>query len=160
MSREDAQDAGTSPTTDSLSHGRDLAGDDSVEQLLASRYGATQTDRRRQKVWAITGASGVAVVLLAWLGWAGLGQPGSQFATRDLGYELVSAREVSVRFEVTTTPGNSLSCAVQALNAQYGIVGWAIVDIPPAQARTRVFNQPLRTSEQAVTGLLYECWLT
>ncbi|MEX2441286.1 MAG: DUF4307 domain-containing protein [Pontimonas sp.] len=160
MSREDAQHAATSPTPNPRSQGRDLAGGDSIEQLLASRYGSTQTDRRRQKVWAIAGASGVAVVLLAWLGWAGLGQPGSQFDTRDLGFELVSAREVSVRFEVTTTPGSSLSCAVQALNAQYGIVGWTIVDIPPAEARTRVFNQPLRTSEQAVTGLLYECWLT
>jgi hypothetical protein len=134
--------------------------DNSLEELLADRYGTTTKDRQHQKAWAITGASAVAVVLLAWLGWAGLGQPGSQFDTRDLGYELVSDSEVNVRFEVSTAPGTTLSCAVQALNAQYGIVGWAIVDIPPAQVRTRVFNQPLRTSETAVTGLLYECWLT
>jgi hypothetical protein len=52
-----------------------------------------------------------------------------------------------------------VSCAVQALNASYGIVGWTVVDLPPAEVRTRVFNQPLHTSEQAVTGLLYECWV-
>lgn len=159
MSREDTQDSasahGQSPVA-----ARDPVDDNSLEELLADRYGTTTKDRRRQKAWAITGASGVAVVLLAWLGWAGLGQPGSQFDTRDLGYELISDNQVSVRFEVSTTPGTTLSCAVQALNAQYGIVGWAIVDIPPAQVRTRVFNQPLRTSETAVTGLLYECWLT
>lgn len=129
-----------------------------TEAVLAERYGTTRADSTRQRVWGIVGASGVAVVLLAWLGWAGLGQPTSQFETRDLGYELVSDREVTVRFELSAPPGMEISCAIQALNASYGIVGWAVVDIPPADVRTRVFNQPLRTSEQAVTGLLYECW--
>ena len=128
------------------------------QAVLAERYGRTRRDSARQRLWGILGASGVAVVLLAWLGWAGLGQPTAQFETRDLGYELISDREVTVRFELSAPPGMEISCAIQALNASYGIVGWAVVDIPPADVRTRVFNQPLRTSEQAVTGLLYECW--
>jgi len=128
------------------------------QAVLAERYGRTRSDSARQRLWGIIGASGVAVVLLAWLGWAGLGQPTAQFETRDLGYELISDREVTVRFELSAPPGMEISCAIQALNASYGIVGWAVVDIPPADVRTRVFNQPLRTSEQAVTGLLYECW--
>ncbi|MDR9434684.1 DUF4307 domain-containing protein [Pontimonas sp.] len=159
MSRENTQNVDTSsivaPGTES-----DTAEGNATKDLLAERYGHTDTDRRNQRYWAIAGVTGVTVVLLAWLGWAGVGQPGSQFETRDLGYDLISEREVSVRFEVSTTPGTELSCAVQALNAQYGIVGWKVVDIPPAEVRTRVFNQPLRTSEPAVTGLLYECWLT
>jgi len=128
------------------------------QAVLAERYGRTRSDSARQRLWGIIGASGVAVVLLAWLGWAGLGQPTAQFETRDLGYELISDREVTVRFELSAPPGMEISCAIQALNASYGIVGWAVVDIPPADVRTRVFNQPLRTSEPAVTGLLYECW--
>lgn len=159
MSREDTQDSATAHRESPVVAG-DSVSNDLVDDFLADRYGNTSQDRRGQRGWAIAGASGVAVVLLAWLGWAGLGQPGTQFETRDLGYELISDEEVSVRFEVSTTPGNTLSCAVQALNAQYGIVGWKIVDIPAAEVRTRVFNQPLRTSEPAVTGLLYECWLT
>ncbi len=159
MSREDTQDSATAYRETTLGP-EDAQTSASVDELLADRYGNTSQDRRGQRRWAIAGASGVAVVLLAWLGWAGLGQPGTQFETRDLGYQLISDQEVSVRFEVSTTPGNTLSCAVQALNAQYGIVGWKIVDIPAAEVRTRVFNQPLRTSEPAVTGLLYECWLT
>ncbi len=129
-----------------------------TQSMLAARYGRTTRDATTQRRWGIAGASAVALVLLAWLGWAGLGQPTAQFETRDLGYELVSERDISVRFEVSAPPGMQLNCAVQALNASYGIVGWAIVDIPAADVRTRVFDQPLRTSEPAVTGLLYECW--
>jgi hypothetical protein len=52
-----------------------------------------------------------------------------------------------------------VACAVHALNASYGIVGWVVVDVPPSEQWTRVFDTTLRTSEFAVTGLLYECWL-
>lgn len=126
---------------------------------LDARYGRTPHATRRQRRWGVLGGVGIAVVLLAWLTWAGLGQPTAQFETRDLGYELTSERNISVRFEISAPPGMQLRCAVQALNAQYGIVGWTIVDIPPADVRTRVFSQPLATSEPAVTGLLYECWV-
>ena len=126
--------------------------------VLDERYGRRGASQR-QRWWAIAGGTGVGAVLIAWLVWAGLGQPTAQFETRDLGYELINDQNISVRFEVSATPGTEVSCAVQALNASYGIVGWAVVDLPPAEVRTRVFNQPLRTSEPAVTGLLYECWV-
>ena len=135
------------------------AGTEVDSDLLSSRYGQTTTASRQQRIWAVTGVAGVAVVLIAWLWWAGLAQPTAQFETRDLGYELVSDREVIVKFEVSAPPGTQLNCAVQALNASYGIVGWQILDIPASDQRTRVFNQPVRTSEQAVTGLLYQCWV-
>lgn len=135
------------------------ADDAGQADLVASRYGTTPRSRTRQRLLAYTGAAGVTVVLIAWLAWAGLAQPTAQFETRDLGYELVSDREVVVKFELSAPPGTELACAVQALNASYGIVGWQVLEIPASDERTRVFNQPVRTSEQAVTGLLYECWV-
>ena len=135
------------------------AGTECDSGLLGSRYGQTTRVSRQQRIWAVTGVAGVAVVLIAWLWWAGLAQPTAQFETRNLGYELVSDREVIVKFEVSAPPGTRLNCAVQALNASYGIVGWQILDIAASDQRTRVFNQPVRTSEQAVTGLLYQCWV-
>jgi hypothetical protein len=48
---------------------------------------------------------------------------------------------------------------VQALNSTFGIVGWKIIEIPPSTVWTRTFQERLVTSEQAVTGLLYECWV-
>lgn len=135
------------------------AASSSDSDLLNTRYGRTPKSGRRQKIWAVTGVAGVALVVIAWLWWAGLAQPTAQFESRDLGYELVSDREVIVKFEVSVAPGTQINCAVQALNASYGIVGWQVLEIPASDQRTRVFNQPVRTSEQAVTGLLYQCWV-
>lgn len=132
----------------------------SAADRLVARYGRTRTNARINKWIGITGAGGVAAVLVAWLWWAGLAQPTAQFEARDLGWERVDDRAVSVRFELSVTPGTPMSCAVQALNAQYGIIGWTVVDIPPSEQRTRVFDQVVRTSETAVTGLLYRCWVS
>lgn len=125
----------------------------------ADRYGTTEKSRRTNRLFGVIGGVGVAVVLVVWVWWAGLAQPGAKFETRDLGWSLVDERTISVRFEVSVSPGTDMSCALQALNGQYGIVGWVVVDIPPSDTRTRVFNQAIRTSETPVTGLLYRCWV-
>jgi hypothetical protein len=126
---------------------------------IAARYGRTPDALKKQKVIGIIGAIGVAVVLVAWIVWAGPIRTSSQFQARDLGFSIVDERNIVVQFEITVTPNTGMECAVQALNAQYGIVGWRVVDIPPSSQRTRVFEQPLRTSDMPVTGLLYRCWV-
>jgi hypothetical protein len=126
---------------------------------IATRYGKTPQAQKRQKAIAIAGAIGVTIVLIAWIIWAGPLRTSSQFQARDLGFSIVDDRNITVQFEITVTPTTRLECAVQALSAQYGIVGWRVVDIPPSSQRTRVFEQPLRTSEKPVTGLLYRCWV-
>jgi hypothetical protein len=126
---------------------------------VAARYGRTPDAQKRQKVIGITGAIGVAVVLVAWIAWAGPLRASSQFQARDLGFSIVDERNIVVQFEITVTPNTQMECAVQALSAEYGIVGWRVVDIPPSSQRTRVFEQPLRTSDMPVTGLLYRCWV-
>ena len=127
--------------------------------LLATRSGQTPQAAKRSKAIGVVTALGFTVVLGAWLWWGGvLEQPG-QIQTRELGYVVTSDREVVVNFEVTTPPGTNVSCAVQALNASYGIVGWKIVTLEPSTVWTRTFQETLVTSEEAVTGLLYECWL-
>jgi hypothetical protein len=128
-------------------------------ERLAARYGRTSEARRRQRAFGIIGAIGVAVVLVAWIVWAGPLRTSSQFQARDLGFSIIDERQIVVQFEITVTPNTQMTCAVQALSAEYGIVGWRVVDIPPSSQRTRVFEQTLRTSEKPVTGLLYRCWV-
>ena len=53
-----------------------------------------------------------------------------------------------------------MSCALQALNAEFAIVGWKIVELPGGTERTRAFVENVRVTEPAVTGLIYRCWLT
>lgn len=128
-------------------------------ERLAKRYGRTSSNRRFQRGIGIVTAAGFAVVLGAWLWWGGVLETPAQLGTRDIGYELVSDQEVIVSFEVTTQPGTEVSCAIQALNGSFGIVGWKVMELEPSTQWTRTFSEPLRTSEPAVTGLLYECWL-
>jgi hypothetical protein len=127
---------------------------------IDARYGRTPDGIRRSRLLAIVVASGVLVVVVAWVVWAGLLGPQAGLGTRDLGYELQDESTIQVRYEVTVDAGRTTSCAVQALNSDFGIVGWKVVEIPASDRATRQFTEILRTSEPAVTGLIYRCWLT
>lgn len=128
---------------------------------VAERYGRTSGDRRRRLVIGIGAAAGVLVVAVAWVIWVGLFGPSASLDARDTGYTNDNPDgSVDVRFEVTVDAGTPVSCALQALNEQFAIVGWKIVDLPPAPERTRAFVENVRVTEPAVTGLIYRCWLT
>ena len=130
-----------------------------TQTRLDERYGRTARSSRNNRTIGIVTAVGFAAVLGVWLWWGGVLETPSQLQYRDVGHTIVDKTEVSVTYEVTTAPGTEVTCAVQALSASYGIVGWQILDIPASERWTRVFDTTLRTSEPAVTGLLYECWL-
>ena len=131
-----------------------------MSTAIEARYGRTPSRRRRGRLLAIVAAAGVAVVVVAWVVWVGLFGPDASLGSRDLGYALVGDDAVEVRYEVTADAGKPVSCALQALNASFAIVGWKVVDLPPSDQGTRQFRETLRTSEPAVTGLIYRCWLT
>jgi len=127
---------------------------------LDARYGRSPQTARRNRVIGLVTAGAFAMVFAAWLLWAGLLQTPAQLEVRDTGFLIRDDSAISVRWEVSTDPGNEVTCAVQALNSSFGIVGWRIVVIPQSDQRTRVLTETLRTSELAVTGLIYRCWLT
>ncbi|MCU1438402.1 MAG: DUF4307-like protein [Naasia sp.] len=126
---------------------------------LDARYGRSTVSRRRQRWIAIAGAVGVALVMIAWVVWVSGDRDQPMLASRDTGYEVISDTDTLVRYEVTVDPGTAVRCAVQAWNSDNDIVGWKIVDVPPAEERIRVFVQPLETVNRAYTGLLSRCWL-
>jgi hypothetical protein len=131
-----------------------------TEVDLDARYGRNPGARRRTRWIAIGAAIAFALVFAAWLWWGGvLGAP-ARLEVRDMGHEIVAADVVSVTWQLTTPPGATSSCAVQALNESFGIVGWKVVELPAADVPTRSFTVELRTAEPAVTGLIYRCWLT
>jgi hypothetical protein len=132
------------------------AGADAIE----ARYGRTPDRRRRTRLLAIVAGIGVVAVVVAWVVWAGLLGPDASLGSRDLGYALIGDDAVEVRYEVTVDAGRTASCALQALNDTFAIVGWKVVDLPASDQGTRQFRETLRTSEPAVTGLIYRCWLT
>jgi len=131
----------------------------STQQRLDERYGRTAgAEKRTRRLTIIVGAV-FAIVFTAWVVWGGLSGTNAELETRDLGFANVSDTSIEVRWEVSVTPGTEVSCAIQALNESFGIVGWRIIDLPASTERTRVFIEALRTAERPVTGLPYECWL-
>jgi hypothetical protein len=132
-----------------------------VDSHVAERYGRTAGDRRRRLTIGIAAAAGVLVVVIAWVVWVGLFSPSASLETRDVGYVTRdSDASVDIRFEVSTEPGTAVSCALQALNENFAIVGWKVVDLPPIAVRSRAYLENVRVTEPAVTGLIYRCWLT
>lgn len=131
-----------------------------VDSHVAQRYGHTSANRRRRLTLGIAAGVAVLLVVVAWVVWVGLFSPTASLETRDTGYVTRSDATVDIRFEVTTAPGTPVSCALQALNEQFAIVGWKIVDLPGVDVHTRSVVENVRVTEPAVTGLIYRCWLT
>jgi hypothetical protein len=130
-----------------------------ADSALDARYGRSRSSHRRGRWFAIAAALVFAAVLAAWVVWAGLAGSAPALEAEDTGYKIVSDREVSVRFQLTTDPGREVDCAVQALDEHYEIVGWKIVSLPASEARTRAFVESVRTVSPANTGLISKCWL-
>lgn len=131
-----------------------------TQQLLDERYGRTPDAERRTRRLMIIAGVVFAAVFTAWVVWGGLSGTNAELEVRDLGYANVTDTSIEVRWEVSVEPGTTVSCAVQALNESFGIVGWRIVELPASPERTRVFVETIRTAEPPVTGLPYRCWLT
>jgi hypothetical protein len=127
---------------------------------LDARYGRGPRRRKRDRLLLWIGAAVFVVVFGAWVIWAGLDGTKPQIGTQDIGYTINDEHSISVRFQVSVPVGTATSCAVQALNESFTVVGWKILDLPPSTDYTRSFTELVRTSELSNTGLIYRCWLT
>jgi hypothetical protein len=126
---------------------------------LDERYGRTRATSRTRRAIAIAVAGAFALVLGAWVVWAALDGESASIEFRDVGHEIIDDRAVSVTWQVTADPGSDVTCVVKAMNEGFSDVGWKVVDLPASDERTRVFTEQVRTTELAVTGLIYRCWL-
>ena len=126
---------------------------------LDARYGRGRGNSRRSRIIAIVAGAVGLVTVVAWVVWGGLLGPDASLEARDLGFEIIDDGHIRVEYEVTSDAGAEVSCAVQALNESFTVVGWKIVELPVSEQRTRSFTEELRTSELAVSGLIYRCWL-
>src|SRR5690606_10338731 len=127
---------------------------------MDARYGRTPKRRRRDRIIMIVAGFLFGIVVTAWVVWAGLDGTRGSLATQDIAYSNVDDANMSVTWQVSVKSGTPVSCALQAQNEAHAIVGWKIVEIAPAEAFTNRYQEDLRTSQRAVTGLIYQCWLT
>ena len=127
---------------------------------LQSRYGHTPGRRRRDRWLLIGGALGVIAVVTAWVFWAGWDNNQADLEATDTAYTIPDAHHVEITFTINTQPGTPVTCAIQALNDDYAIVGWRIVSYPAADARVTTHTETIRTIAQSNTGLIKTCSLT
>lgn len=132
-----------------------------VARSLDARYGRSPTSSKLNRFIGILTAVAITIVFIAWAIWGGLvGSPNAQFTAVDARHTIVGDSAVDVTWEFTAPPGTAARCAVQALNSTFAIVGWKEVDVPASTQISRVFTERVLTTEPAVTGLIYRCWLT
>jgi len=127
---------------------------------LGARYGRSPKAKRNNRLIVVTVAIGFVAVFTAWLVWGGLLEAPAQFEAKDTGFELIDDSTVTVRWQFNVPENTDARCAVQALNSTFAIVGWKVVDVPASNLRNRALSETIRTTEHAVSGLIYRCWLT
>ncbi|MGX5769796.1 DUF4307 domain-containing protein [Microbacterium trichothecenolyticum] len=125
---------------------------------LDERYGRAAHPVRNRVFWAIVAASALAAVAALAL----LTVSGSldDVGVDETGFVLVDDRTVTVSFQVTPPVGAGFACAVQALDEEFGIVGWRVVEYPASTTITRAFVETIPTVATATTGTVHSCWAT
>lgn len=121
---------------------------------LDDRYGRT---RRRRLPWIIGGA--LVLLLVGAFGWMTVAQSMSSVDADDLGYDVVDEHTVDVRFQVTGVQGKDVVCVVEALDEEFGVVGWKVVEIPAGERHAQALSTSVPTVAEATTGLVNTCWV-
>jgi len=124
------------------------------QDILSSRYGEKRSNPKRLRLIALTGV-GLLVALTAYFA---LGN-NQGFTYKDVGFSVVSEFETVVEIEISKPKDKTVVCSVEALNGQFGTVGWKELEFGPADYTTLRHTIRLNTTELAVTGLVDECRL-
>jgi hypothetical protein len=121
--------------------------------VMAARYGAARPGRRGLVVGGV-----VAALLVA----GGLGIQASNLArptviADNLGFTVNDESSTTVRFNLRTDPGATVSCTLVALNESFTQVGFREVELGPFAERTTSHEVEVTTTELATTGSVEGC---
>ncbi|WP_435743567.1 DUF4307 domain-containing protein [Microbacterium sp. PMB16] len=123
-------------------------------QELDDRYGRT---RRRRLPWIVGGAAALLVVGI--FGWMIVDQSMNSVDADDLGFDLVDEHTVDVRFQITGVAGKDVVCIIEALDEEFGVVGWKVMEIPAGESHAQALSASVPTVSEATTGLVNTCWV-
>jgi hypothetical protein len=124
----------------------------SVSDLMAERYGKPAGKKGNRKPIIALAASLIAA-FLGWAIWVSIDNA-NQIKTQDLGYEILSENQASVRFSVQSPSGPAV-CAIQVLNQGFAVVGYKEVPV----ASSGEYETFVNTTQLGVSGLVDKCWL-
>ncbi|MFI7580350.1 DUF4307 domain-containing protein [Kocuria kalidii] len=132
--------------------------------LLRNRYGASRHEHRigpRGWIGIVLAVTLLTAVFAVWVVLARQSAP----TFKDIGFEVVSEARATADFELTKRPEDVVTCAVQALNQEYAVVGWAEVTVGSvpedrlSDAGTSSHRAAVRTTNLATTAVVDSCWV-
>lgn len=131
---------------------------------LEARYGASRRSRTAssngdgvQRWWIIAVVLLIVGVVAFWA--LTFANPDTTIETQTARFSPISATEASIQARVSVQPGTSLACAFEAQNDRKAVVGFKIIELPPAEEQHQVVNLTLRTTQQADIVSVRECWI-
>lgn len=107
--------------------------------------------------WIIGGT--IALLVIGAFSWMTLAQSMTSVDADDLGFTVVDEFSVNVSFQVSGVQGKDVVCAVEALDEDFGVVGWKIVEIPAGKSHSQAVSITIATVAEATTGLVNTCWV-
>ena len=128
-----------------------------IQACLDERYGRGRAGRRRLFAWIAFGA--IAAALVGGLAWSTVSTAASDVDADDLAFTLVDEHTAKVSFQITGHADREVACAIEALDEDFGIVGWKVVVYPPSGEQIRAYDVSVPTVGAATTGLVNSCWL-
>jgi hypothetical protein len=129
---------------------------------LAERYGRGPSQIARERLGVTILATVLGLSLFTWLIWVTL-SGADQLSPKTTAYELLGTGEVTVTFSLAKPANATVICALKALKQDYGTVGYKQVTLAGDKSMNDdpveiIKKVTLRTTEQAVTGLVDKCW--
>jgi hypothetical protein len=125
--------------------------------LLDERYGRRPPRRGVFRAWRVVALAVFVVLAVAWLAWAGLRTTRTALTWQDLGTQVAGPDVARVSFQVSGAPGRTAVCAVQAVDAHGGVVGWRDVRVPVEPSGRATATAAVRTSRPAAGGGVSAC---
>lgn len=112
---------------------------------------------RRRRVVALWGLGAIGLGATVWMG---LGMAATPVTWQDVGFRIDGDAQVEVTYDVVRLdPSAPVECRLQALSVRHAQVGVVTVEVPPGDDAVVRQTTTIRTSEQAVTGVVDSCWV-
>lgn len=123
--------------------------------LLAQRYGKRAKLSKTRWIWI--SVVGIALMMVGVL-FASIANY-NPVQSQDVGFSVKYPTQVVLDFELTKPQDTTAVCSVEALNEQFGQVGYKIIEIGPQETAKVRLSVSINTTELATTALVDECRL-
>jgi len=124
---------------------------------LDERYGRARGGRLRARWLAV---AAVAVAAIGWLAWTTVAAAMDDVGVDDLGFHVADEHTVEVSFQFTAPAGRDVACALEALDEDFGVVGFTVFEYPAGGSHAQQHRETIPTVAEATTGLVNSCWVT